>query len=131
MSTEHVMSGMAESARDAVSQAKTTMGDVAARVQSKAADLGHAAGEKLEAGRGMAADRLDGAAAGLHKGADRMSEMGHQAADGIGATATYLRDHGTREMMGDVEKLVRTHPGKSLLAAVAVGFLTARALRHD
>jgi hypothetical protein len=34
-------------------------------------------------------------------------------------------------MMADVEEVVKKNPGRSLLVAVAVGFLAGRALRHN
>jgi hypothetical protein len=34
-------------------------------------------------------------------------------------------------MMHSLESFVRRHPGQALVAAAAVGFLAARAMRHD
>jgi ElaB/YqjD/DUF883 family membrane-anchored ribosome-binding protein len=120
-----------DSPRNVLSQAKAAISDAASRVQDKAADLGRSAGDALHTGRGVAADKLDNAALNLHERAEQASELGHAAANKVGVTARYVREHGVKEVVSDVEELVRAHPGKSLLVAAAVGFLAARALRSN
>jgi hypothetical protein len=51
-------------------------------------------------------------------------------ADAAERAARYVRDHDARDMARDVGVLVRTHPGKALLAMLAVGYLTGRALQR-
>ena len=55
----------------------------------------------------------------------------HDAADKVEATAQYVRQHDVQDMMADLENLVRRHPGQSLIAAAAVGFLLGRAFKID
>ena len=57
--------------------------------------------------------------------------MAHTAADKLETTADYVREHDVRDMMGDVEQFVKSHPGQSLIAAAAVGFLVGRAFRSE
>jgi ElaB/YqjD/DUF883 family membrane-anchored ribosome-binding protein len=64
-------------------------------------------------------------------GAEKISNVVHSVAEGVQSTATYLREHDTKQMMSDVEDIVRRNPGQSLLIAAAVGFLVGRAFRND
>ena len=57
--------------------------------------------------------------------------VAHSAADKLEAVAGYMRDNDTKKMMADVEEVVKKNPGRSLLVAVAVGFLAGRALRNS
>ncbi|HVT39298.1 MAG TPA: hypothetical protein VHE78_09655 [Gemmatimonadaceae bacterium] len=87
--------------------AKGAFGDMTTKVKEKAAEFGHAAGDALHTSRISTANALDGA-------------------------AKYVRSHGASEIKADVEQLVKGNPGKSVLAAAAVGFLLARTLdRRD
>ena len=52
-------------------------------------------------------------------------------ADKVGETAKYVRSHGAKDILSDVEHFVRKNPGKSVIAAAAVGFLVDRALRSS
>jgi ElaB/YqjD/DUF883 family membrane-anchored ribosome-binding protein len=79
--------------------------------------------------RAATAAALDKAARGMHSGADTVSRVGHGAADTIDAGAKYVRSHGARDMMADVEDFVKDHPAMCLIAAAAAGFLAGRALR--
>ncbi len=88
-----------------------------------------------ESKRASVADALESVASRIHEkadtGSERVSGIGHGAAEKVEATAQYVREHGPREMMSDVEAFARKHPGKSLLAVAVVGFLAGRALRRD
>jgi ElaB/YqjD/DUF883 family membrane-anchored ribosome-binding protein len=66
-----------------------------------------------------------------HDAADSVSRVGHDAADKVKSGAKVVRTYGARQLMTDFENIVKTHPGKSIAAAVVVGFLAARALRND
>ncbi len=122
--------------------AASSFGDVASRVQEKASELGQRASEfgqqavgAIDARRGTAASGLEIAAAGLHANADTLrpnvSQFAHQAADNLGATATYVREHTMRDMFSDLERYVKTHPTQALLGAVVMGFLVGRTIRRD
>ncbi len=96
------------------------------------ADLSDGGGESR---RESVAEMLDNVASRLHEKADaggeRVMGLGHGAADKVEATARYVRDHPSREMIADVEAFVKKHPGKSLLAVAVFGFLAGRAFRGD
>jgi hypothetical protein len=79
--------------------------------------------------RDSAAAALDGAARRVHQGADSISHIAHETGNRIDASARYMREHDAGEMLEDVRDTVRTHPGKSLLAALAIGLLVGRAFR--
>ena len=86
----------------------------------------------------VAADGLKGAARSLHRRADdittsaeRVSAVTHKVADKVESASRYVRHNDGRDMLADVETIVRRHPTKSLLAAIAVGFIAARALRDE
>lgn len=85
--------------------------------------------------REKVADMLDGVASRIHERADRGSErvlgVGHSTAEKVEATAKYVREHDSREMLSDIEAVAKRHPAKSLLAVAIVGFLAGRALRND
>jgi ElaB/YqjD/DUF883 family membrane-anchored ribosome-binding protein len=111
--------------------------EAATKAQEKATELGRNAEARINEKREPAAGALDDAAATLHEKADslpggeRVASMAHTAADKLESTADYVREHDVRGMMSDVENFVKTHPGQSLIAAAAVGFLVGRAFRND
>ena len=84
-----------------------------------------------------AAGKLDKAASALHEkaeslpGGEKVSSLAHATAEKLSSTADYVREHDVKRMMADVETLVKNNPGPSLLAAVAVGFLVARAFSSN
>lgn len=118
-------------------QIKDAVSDTAEKAQAKAGEMGRAVQDKLDGSRGPAADKLEGVAATLHEkaeglpGGETAADLAHSAADKVEATAQYVREHGVQDMMGDLENFVRRHPGQSLFAAAAVGFLLGRAFRND
>lgn len=81
--------------------------------------------------RDSAASALDGAARKLHKGADSISHLAHETGDRIDASARYVREHDSEQMMDDMREVVRAHPGKAMIAALAVGLLVGRAFRSE
>jgi len=121
----------------AATSVKEKASEAAGRAKDKAAELGRSAAAKIDEKREPAAGALDGAAATLHDkaeslpGGEKVSSMAHTAADKLESTADYVREHDVRDMMGDVEQFVKSHPGQSLIAAAAVGFLVGRAFRSE
>jgi hypothetical protein len=85
----------------------------------------------IDESRGSTAGVMGSAASKLHHTADEFSNWANQLASSIESGADYIRRHDSREMFLDFERLVRRHPGKSLLIALALGFWTARMVRHD
>ena len=51
-------------------------------------------------------------------GGEKVSELAHAAADKLGATADYVRQHDVSGMAADLERIVRKNPGPALLTAV-------------
>jgi hypothetical protein len=117
-----------DAAADSVSNAAT-------RVQDKAAKYGQKAVEAVDASRDSAASTLDNAAAGIRARAEslpggrQVGQFANQAADKIGATAEYLREHEVKDMMADLQSFIKAHPAQALIGAVVVGFLAGRSAR--
>ena len=111
-------------------------GTAAARVQDKAAELKRVAETKINEKREPAAGAMDNAASILHEKAEslpgeHMANVAHSAADKLQDTANYVRQHDVRGMASDFEQFVKRHPGQSLIAAAAVGFLIGRVFQKD
>lgn len=54
-----------------------------------------------------------------------------RAADALDSTGQYLREWESRDLMSDVGELAKRHPGKSLLAAAAIGFFVGRSITRE
>lgn len=83
--------------------------------------------------RATVAGAIDSAADRLHDKADtmqhgRIATIADRTANALDATGRYVREFETRDVMEDLGNLAKRHPGKSMLAAVALGFLFGRAL---
>ena len=80
---------------------------------------------------------MDSAASSLHANADglpggeKVARAAHTTADAMEKAADYVRDEDMEAMLEDVQQLVKRHPGATLLAAAAAGYLLARVFsRH-
>jgi hypothetical protein len=84
-----------------------------------------------------AAGGLDSAAAALHgkadslPGGEKVANATHVAADAVGTAADYVRDNNVKNMLADVQRIVKNNPGPALLIAAALGFLIARTFSRD
>ena len=113
------------------------LSETAMQVKDKLTDFGRTATSKIDENRDAAASGLQKAASALHDraenlpGVDTVSNLAHDAANKLTATADYVREHDANRMMADVETLVKNNPGPSLLAAVVVGFLAGRAFSSN
>jgi ElaB/YqjD/DUF883 family membrane-anchored ribosome-binding protein len=117
---------------------ESTLDDVTGNLKHKGRELRRKAVDRLEDGRAAAADGLKGAAQGLHRradaltsGAERVSAVTHRVADKVESASRYVRDRDSRDMLADVEAVVRRHPSKAILAALGVGYLAGRAFGGD
>ena len=125
-----------ECAGTTVEHVKSAVSDTAEKARAKVEEVGQAVRGKMDENRGPAADKLQEVASTLHQKADtlpggeKVANLAHSAADKVKATAEYVREHNIQDMMGDVENFVRRHPGQSLVAAAAVGFLLGRAFKR-
>ena len=79
--------------------------------------------------RASVAGNLERAAEKLAAGGERAASLANTTADKLGATAKYVRDHDSKDMMADLQEFARKHPGKSLLTVAVLGFIAGRALR--
>jgi len=116
---------------------KEKTAEAADKASEKARDIGRSAAAKIDEKREPAAGALDSAASTMQEkaeslpGGESVSRTAHTAADKLAATADYVREHEVKDMMSDVEQFVKSHPGQSLIAAAAVGFLVGRAFRNE
>jgi len=113
---------------------KERLSQTTGRVKDKAADLGRSAAHNIDRNLDKTASALHNAASSLRGrvgAGGKMSDMAHTAADKMEATANYFDHHHTREMMTDLEHVVRRNPGASLAAAVGLGFLIGMSMKRD
>ncbi len=109
--------------------------DAKETVKETAYDIENAASKSMDAGRASTATTLSNAAAMIDEraanlpGGKKIEDFARSAADKIATSADYVRNHDAKAMMADVEALVRSHPGQSLMVAGVVGFLAGRALK--
>lgn len=80
----------------------------------------------------MVAGALDTAAANLRKAGESSGNgtFAAQAAQKLGGAAGYLRQKDINDIMRDAERLVKTFPTESLVAAAAVGIIAGAAFRR-
>ena len=109
--------------------------DFTHQAKEKANEFGRRSAETIDRNMDAAAGKLSSTADSLRMragtGSDKMSHLATTAADKLDATARYMRDHHTREMVSGMESLVRRNPGASICAALAVGFLIGAAIKRD
>lgn len=107
--------------------------EIAAKAQEKAGEVGGMAKERADQG-------IDRAADGLQKAADTMrsrmedqggiqGEVGAKVAGGLEATASYLKDHDSAELWGEVESFVKEHPLQAAAGALVAGWMLGRMMR--
>jgi hypothetical protein len=103
----------------------------------KTREMADRAEYRTESFSSSVAEKLQGAASKLHEEADllpggqKIQDFARTAGDKMGAAAHYFREREVKDMMTDVNHLVRRHPGPSLLCAAALGFLVGWAFRHE
>jgi hypothetical protein len=68
---------------------------------------------------------------GIHRGADAVSSMAHQAADQVGKASDYVwkKSEGLRERVAGVSEMAGEHPVWTLVAMGLIGFGLGFALR--
>ena len=123
---------------NAVDSTLDDVSNVSGKIREKGNELGRKAIATIDDRRINVADGLEGAARGLHNKADsiagggeRVSKATHEVAEKVENASRYIRDKDAKDMLADVESMVRAHPTRSLLAVLAVGYLAGRALRRD
>jgi ElaB/YqjD/DUF883 family membrane-anchored ribosome-binding protein len=117
---------------------------VAERAANRANDMkesmsgmARTAAQTVDEGRQAAASRLGDAASAVRDRADQLpggpkvQQFAHAAAERLSTTADYVGSHDAKRMLADVERVVKNHPGPSLVLAAAFGFVIGRALTRD
>lgn len=113
-----------------------TFGD---NIESRARDIAAEVGTELEDASRQVRRGFERVGASLDDGADKLKDgIRHtregmrtartKAADVLGNSTAYLRANGARDVLDDVEGLVKEHPGKALLVVAAIGFILGRSL---
>lgn len=118
--------------QDRVKDLGSRASDAANQVKDKAAEMGRNAVGSLDRGIDSAAEALQSTASSLRSKAPaggRVGDMANRAAEKMEGAASYMREHDVRDMVGDLEGVVRRNPGPSLLIAAAFGFLLGSAIR--
>jgi ElaB/YqjD/DUF883 family membrane-anchored ribosome-binding protein len=116
---------------DITETAQAVIGDIATKAQAVA----QAAADTIDQNRGTASRALADAATAIHDGAARLpggkgvTRLAEATAKEIDATAQYVREHTTQQMMADLKQFVRRHPGASVVGAAVVGVLVGRGFR--
>lgn len=91
-----------------------------------------ARGEGTDSKREAIANAIDNAADRLHEkapsGGGRIAGIAHRTADALDSTGRWVREMDGRDIAGEVTAMAKRHPGASLLAAAAIGFLLGRSL---
>ena len=131
---ENEANQLSDEAAEMARNAKESLSDAAKTVKDKTQEFGRDAMNKIEENRVSAAGALHNAASSMHQKADKLPngpDLAHSPADRVDAVASYLQGHDTKQMMADVETVVRRNPGPSLLAAGVLGFLVGRAFRSN
>jgi ElaB/YqjD/DUF883 family membrane-anchored ribosome-binding protein len=111
--------------------------DRAREAKDAMSETARAATRRVDEGRTVAAERLEGVASTIEERADelpgggKVKEFAQAAAERLSTTADYVRSHDARRMMADVETVVRNNPGPALLFAAALGFVVGRSLVRD
>ncbi len=107
--------------------------DGASQLKTRAAEIGQKAANAIDDRRDALASGMESAATTLHAraeslpGGEKVARAAHAAAQSLEDASDYVRDQDLRGMLSDARQLVQRNPGAVLLAAVAAGFLLARA----
>lgn len=115
----------------------TQLGARISDVTETAGALARAAGKRLDEVRTGTADAIHTAAASVRStvrnGAEAIDDFASETADKLEAAVAHVEKHHLNRMPAGLRRAVRRYPASSLIAASAVGFLTAtvfRALTH-
>lgn len=123
--------GMGSSERsDRMDDIRERAAGIGSKIKEKASQFGSSVSQSADRQRENAAKGLDRAASSLHEGVGSAAKAGHNLADGMESTASYLRNHSFGDMGNDVMTLCRKHPVQALVSAAVVGFLVGRVIRR-
>ena len=112
-------------------------GDGVSQGASRAAEIGERAAAAFDDKRDAVARSLDAAASSLHArveslpGGPNVARAAQSTADTMEKAADYVRDHDLKGLLSDITRIAKRHPGATLLAATALGFLAVRAMGRN
>ena len=112
-------------------------GDGVSQGASRAAEIGERAAAAFDDKRDAVARTLDAAASSLHArveslpGGPNVARAAQSTADTMEKAADYVRDHDLKGLLSDIARIAKRHPGATLLAATALGFLAVRAMGRN
>jgi hypothetical protein len=112
-------------------------GDGLSQGASRAAEIGERAAAAFDDKRDAIARKLDAAASALNArveslpGGPNVARAAQSTADTMEMAADYVRDQDLKAMLSDVARVAKRHPGATLLAATALGFLLVRAIGRN
>ena len=112
-------------------------GDAVSQGASRAAEIGERAAAAFDDKKDAVARSLDAAASSLHArveslaGGPNVARAAQSTADTMEKAADYVRDHDLKGLLSDIARIAKRHPGATLLAATALGFLAVRAIGRN
>jgi ElaB/YqjD/DUF883 family membrane-anchored ribosome-binding protein len=109
--------------------------DRAADLKDAAVDASRRTVDAIDASRDAVASRIESAGNVVHDQATRLSgasqEWGRVTAQTMDRTAQYIRQRSVRQMLSDVETLVKNNPIPSVVGAIVMGFIVGRAVNRE
>lgn len=122
------MNKASDMANDAADRAKQFGNEAADRAKQ----MGRDAMDRLDAGRSSLAEGIHSTADAVRsKIPEPVADKAREAADAVERAADYVKSRDIKSMASDLTSAVRQHPGPSIIAALAFGFLLGVALRRD
>lgn len=131
-----------ERARETLEEAKETAREKAHEAGERARDFRMSMADRLESGAQRLRQRASGMGGAAEPGlgekqgdgplhraldSDAAHKVEHSLANGLESTADWVRTADLESIRGGIENQVRTHPGRTLLVALGVGYLIGRA----
>jgi ElaB/YqjD/DUF883 family membrane-anchored ribosome-binding protein len=101
-----------------VAQTEAKLKQAASALANKAEQVTQTLGANVEAAAEVVRDRLP------HEG--RMGQASTVLSDQISAAGRYLQQKGLRDMMANMESVIRQYPVQSLLLGAGLGYLLSR-----
>jgi len=111
------------------------MDQTAEKISAEATHLGAAAASKIDTAWDKTGDVLSSAAETIDENAERLpgaaERLARSTATKLATAAKYVRQHDARDVLRDLEDLVKRYPLQSLAAGAVAGFLLALATRDE
>ncbi|MEO7086847.1 MAG: hypothetical protein ABI442_02345 [Gemmatimonadaceae bacterium] len=126
-------SGVADTLRHAASTVSEKGHDALVSVKDKAAEVPGMLADKLEAGAdSIRPDHLPATASGPGNlvNSSQVAKATDSLANGMQASADWLRNADLNKMRDSIEQHVKDKPAQSLLIALGVGYMLGKAVRH-